>query len=66
MAKNATMAMSNKILSRGHSLLKLLVWKKELKKEKKQSTNYIITLSKLKSEFITQSNIKTEAIFKNN
>ena len=64
MAKNATMAMSNII--QGTQLAQTIGLKKGIEKRKKQSTNYITTLSKIKTEFITQSNIKTEAIYKNN
>ena len=50
MVKSETMVMSNKILSRGHSMLKL------------SSATTTTILSKLGGKFGTESNIENEAI----
>ena len=53
------------MLSRGTLLAQTSGMKKGIEKRNSQIT-ILLTLSKLKGEFITQSNIKTEAICKNN
>ena len=63
MFKSVTMVMSNKILSRGHSLLKLNVTKKGIEK-RNSKINILLNLSKLKNEFKTQSDIKNEPFAK--
>ena len=63
MVKSVTMVMSNKILSRGHNLLKPNVIKKGIEK-RNSKINILLNLSKLKSEFKTQSDIKNEPFAK--
>ena len=53
------------MLSRGTLLAQTSGMKKGIEKRNSQIT-ILLTLSKLKGEFITQSNIKTEAMCKNN
>ena len=50
--QSVTIVMSSKILFKGI--------------KKKQYINVLVTLSKLRGEFRTQSNIKNEATYKNN
>ena len=59
------MVMSDKILFRGTPLAQTSDMTKGIKKGNSQIT-ILLSLSKLKCEFITHSNIKTEAIRKNN
>ena len=65
MVKSVTMVMSNEMLFMGHSCLKLSRMKKEMNKINSEMT-ILLTLSKLRGEFRTQSNIKSGAICKNN
>ena len=62
MAKSLTMVMSNKV-SRGNSLHKLSGIKKNRKKN--STITILLTLSKFRGEFRTQSKIKNKTISKN-
>ena len=63
MVKSVTMVMRNKILSRGTKLVQTQSYEKGIQKRNSQMT-ILLTLSKLKGEFITQSNIKTKPFVK--
>ena len=63
MDKSVKMAIIDKLLSRGHSFLKLSCMKKKIKKSK---IIILLTLSKVRGGFRTLLYIKNEAICKRN